>query len=172
MRVTALRYERIARLGRFENQKLGVEVTLDEGDKPAAALRRAKRFVFRGLGLQLPAELLRADDDGGQAAPTSPATTPAATAGTPSAQSAATQPKPEPLLPADLEDWTNRMVELGAAQQVPREKVLKSIDKAVKVTGRRRLTEMTKAWLTEREAAANDKRFDWETGALIRNVAA
>lgn len=45
MQVTIVRFEKLINLGNYENQKLGVEVQLDEGEAPSEAVKRAKAFV-------------------------------------------------------------------------------------------------------------------------------
>jgi hypothetical protein len=45
MKVTIVRFEKLINLGNYENQKLGVEVQLDEGETPSEAIKRAKAFV-------------------------------------------------------------------------------------------------------------------------------
>lgn len=45
MKVTIVRYEKLVNLGNYENQKLGVEVQLEDGETPSEAVQRAKAFV-------------------------------------------------------------------------------------------------------------------------------
>lgn len=49
MKVTMIRYEKLVNLGNFSNQKLGVEVQLEDGESPHAAIRRAMAFVEKEL---------------------------------------------------------------------------------------------------------------------------
>jgi hypothetical protein len=49
MRATKITYERVHNLGNFENERVGIEIELDEGEKADEALRLARIFVNRGL---------------------------------------------------------------------------------------------------------------------------
>lgn len=49
MKVTVVRYEKLVNLGNFSNQKLGVEVQLEDGETPHDAVKRAKAFVEKNL---------------------------------------------------------------------------------------------------------------------------
>jgi hypothetical protein len=42
-------YERVHNLGNYENERVGIEIELDEGEKADEALRLARIFVNRGL---------------------------------------------------------------------------------------------------------------------------
>lgn len=45
MRITSVQYSRVYSLGNYENEKIGVEVEVPEGDDPQAALAEARKFV-------------------------------------------------------------------------------------------------------------------------------
>lgn len=49
MRATKVLYERVHNLGNYENERIGIEIQLDEGEKADEALRLARVFVNRGL---------------------------------------------------------------------------------------------------------------------------
>jgi hypothetical protein len=49
VRATTVTYERVHNLGNFENERIGIEIQLDEGEKADEALRLARVFVNRGL---------------------------------------------------------------------------------------------------------------------------
>jgi hypothetical protein len=49
VRATTVTYERVHNLGNFENERVGIEIQLDEGEKADEALRLARVFVNRGL---------------------------------------------------------------------------------------------------------------------------
>jgi hypothetical protein len=49
MRATKILYERVHNLGNYENERVGIEIELDEGEKADEALRLARIFVNRGL---------------------------------------------------------------------------------------------------------------------------
>lgn len=44
-----IRYERVHNLGNYENEKVAIEIQLDEGEKADDAIRLAKIFVNRNL---------------------------------------------------------------------------------------------------------------------------
>lgn len=50
MKVKVIRYERLASMGQFENQRAAVELELDEHDDPHAAMQFAIQFVNHHLG--------------------------------------------------------------------------------------------------------------------------
>ena len=45
MKVSSIRFERLTNLGNFENEKIGIEVLLEDGDTAKGALERARLFV-------------------------------------------------------------------------------------------------------------------------------
>ena len=45
MRTVTVKYEKLFNLGSFEHEKIGVEIHLEEGEKPIDALTRARNFV-------------------------------------------------------------------------------------------------------------------------------
>ena len=49
MRATKITYERVHNLGNYENERVGIEIQIDEGEKADEALRLARIFVNRGL---------------------------------------------------------------------------------------------------------------------------
>lgn len=49
MRATKVLYERVHNLGNYENERIGIEIQLDEGEKADEALRLARVFVNRSL---------------------------------------------------------------------------------------------------------------------------
>lgn len=49
MRATTVRYERVHNLGNYENEKIAIEIQLEEGEKANDALRLARIFVNRQL---------------------------------------------------------------------------------------------------------------------------
>ena len=54
MRATLIRYERVHNLGNFENERIGIEIQLEEGEKADEAIRLAKIFVNRQLHAAMP----------------------------------------------------------------------------------------------------------------------
>ena len=49
MRPTLVRYEKLKNLGNYENEKVGVEVQVDDGESPKEAVERARKFVEKQL---------------------------------------------------------------------------------------------------------------------------
>jgi hypothetical protein len=49
MKVAMVKYERLVNLGNYENEKIGCEVEVSEGESPQAALDAARRFVRRNV---------------------------------------------------------------------------------------------------------------------------
>ena len=45
MKTVTVKYEKLFNLGSFEHEKIGVEIQLEEGEKPIDALTRARNFV-------------------------------------------------------------------------------------------------------------------------------
>ena len=45
MRITTVQYSRVYSLGNYENEKIGVDVEVLEGEDPQAALAEARKFV-------------------------------------------------------------------------------------------------------------------------------
>jgi hypothetical protein len=49
MRVSLVKYEQIRNLGNYENQKVGVEIEVNDGESPAAAMEQARAIVMAAL---------------------------------------------------------------------------------------------------------------------------
>ncbi len=45
MKVEQIYYERTINLGNFENEKIGLTVKIEEGEKPSDALKKARVFI-------------------------------------------------------------------------------------------------------------------------------
>ena len=45
MKVTKIFYKRLFNLGNFQNEEIGIEVEIEDGELPSEALTRAKKFV-------------------------------------------------------------------------------------------------------------------------------
>lgn len=51
MKATCISYSRVFTLGNYENEKISIEVELEDGDKAADALDKARKWVnMRSLG--------------------------------------------------------------------------------------------------------------------------
>lgn len=57
MRATTITYKRVHNLGNYENEQIGIEIALEDGEKAEEALRLARVFVNRSLSPVM------ADDD-------------------------------------------------------------------------------------------------------------
>ena len=49
MRATLIHYERVRNLGNYENERIGIDIQLEEGEKAEEALRLARLFVNRHM---------------------------------------------------------------------------------------------------------------------------
>jgi hypothetical protein len=54
MKITSIRFEQLKSGPGYENQKVGVEVAIDDGESPEAAMDVARRFVSKELGRSCP----------------------------------------------------------------------------------------------------------------------
>lgn len=52
MKITGVRYERVANLGNYETERVAVEVLVEDGETPQMALLHAKLFVNAQLGIE------------------------------------------------------------------------------------------------------------------------
>ncbi len=59
MRATMVRYERVRNLGNYENEKVSVEVALEEGETAEQGMKAARAFVNKQVGVH-DTDLLRA----------------------------------------------------------------------------------------------------------------
>jgi len=51
MKATRITYSRLVKLHDYQNERMEVEVEVDDGEDPKDAARKAKLFVHRQLGL-------------------------------------------------------------------------------------------------------------------------
>lgn len=49
MKVSLVKYEQIRNLGNYENQKVGVEIEVNDGESPEAAMEQARAIVMAAL---------------------------------------------------------------------------------------------------------------------------
>lgn len=70
MKITVVKYEKLHNLGNYENEKVGVEITVGDDDHPGDVLLEARKFVDQGLRDLVHArraEQLRLEDERRQA---------------------------------------------------------------------------------------------------------